>query len=37
MTGPAWSGDASGDNATGFAARTLLELLAPGHSIGQHL
>jgi leucyl aminopeptidase len=29
MTGPAWSGDTSGDNATGFGARTLLELLAP--------
>jgi leucyl aminopeptidase len=28
MTGPAWSGDASGDGATGFGARTLLELLA---------
>jgi leucyl aminopeptidase len=27
MTGPAWSGDTSGDNATGFGARTLLELL----------
>jgi leucyl aminopeptidase len=37
MTGPAWSGDASGDNATGFAARTLLELLTTGHSVGQHL
>jgi leucyl aminopeptidase len=37
MTGPAWSGDASGDNATGFGARTLLELLAPGHPVGQHL
>jgi leucyl aminopeptidase len=30
MSGPAWSGDASGDNATGFGARTLLELLVPG-------
>jgi leucyl aminopeptidase len=29
MTGPAWSGDTSGDNATGFGARTLLELLTP--------
>lgn len=28
MTGPAWRGDASGDGATGFGARTLLELLA---------
>ncbi|MCO8274904.1 M17 family metallopeptidase [Actinoplanes sp. TRM 88003] len=27
MTGPAWSGDASADGATGFGARTLLELL----------
>jgi leucyl aminopeptidase len=32
MTGPAWSGDASGDGATGFGARTLLELLMPGGS-----
>jgi leucyl aminopeptidase len=30
MTGPAWSGDTSGDNATGFGARTLLELLLSG-------
>lgn len=29
MTGPAWSGDASGDGATGFGARTLLHLLTP--------
>ena len=28
MAGPAWRGDASGDNATGFGARTLLALLA---------
>lgn len=28
MTGPAWSGDASHDGATGFGARTLLRLLA---------
>jgi leucyl aminopeptidase len=34
MTGPAWSGDASGDNATGFGARTLLELLTPGQPDG---
>ncbi|MFI5894894.1 M17 family metallopeptidase [Actinoplanes sp. NPDC051513] len=27
MTGPAWAGDASVDGATGFGARTLLELL----------
>jgi leucyl aminopeptidase len=27
MTGPAWSGNASIDGATGFGARTLLELL----------
>jgi leucyl aminopeptidase len=27
MTGPAWSGDASQDGATGFGARTLLRLL----------
>lgn len=27
MTGPAWSGDASHDGATGFGARTLLRLL----------
>lgn len=27
MTGPAWSGNASVDGATGFGARTLLELL----------
>jgi leucyl aminopeptidase len=27
MTGPAWSGDASSDGATGFGARTLLRLL----------
>ncbi|MBU2666156.1 leucyl aminopeptidase family protein [Actinoplanes bogorensis] len=27
MTGPAWKGDASVDGATGFGARTLLELL----------
>ncbi|MBL7255499.1 hypothetical protein [Paractinoplanes lichenicola] len=29
MTGPAWSGNASADGATGFGARTLLELLTP--------
>ncbi len=27
MTGPAWAGDASMDGATGFGARTLLQLL----------
>ena len=27
MTGPAWTGDASHDGATGFAARTLLQLV----------
>jgi leucyl aminopeptidase len=27
MAGPSWSGDASGDGATAFGARTLLELL----------
>ena len=27
MTGPAWAGDASGDGATGFGARTLLTLI----------
>ena len=30
MTGPAWLGDASADGATGFGARTLLELLVDG-------
>ncbi|MFG2040530.1 M17 family metallopeptidase [Dactylosporangium sp. NPDC048998] len=30
MTGPAWSGDASGDGATGFGTRTLLRLLTAG-------
>jgi leucyl aminopeptidase len=34
MTGPAWSGDTSGDNATGFGARTLLELLTPVRQTG---
>jgi leucyl aminopeptidase len=29
MTGPAWTGDASGDGGTGFGARTLLSLLLP--------
>jgi leucyl aminopeptidase len=29
MTGPAWTGDASHDGATGFGARTLLRLLTP--------
>ncbi|WP_432840221.1 M17 family metallopeptidase [Dactylosporangium sp. CA-092794] len=29
MTGPAWSGDASADGATGFGARTLLRLVLP--------
>ncbi|WP_250030822.1 M17 family metallopeptidase [Paractinoplanes maris] len=29
MTGPAWEGNASVDGATGFCARTLLELLTP--------
>jgi leucyl aminopeptidase len=29
MTGPAWSGDASRDGATGFGVRTLLRLLVP--------
>jgi leucyl aminopeptidase len=28
LTGPAWAGDASIDGATGFGARTLLELIA---------
>ncbi|MBM2615655.1 leucyl aminopeptidase family protein [Actinoplanes sp. LDG1-06] len=32
MTGPAWSGNASIDGATGFGARTLLELLHPAAS-----